>query len=177
MKFADEAIKNRANASVELDLELVGIGRLSGRKGGTAPGHDWSSPSRRRAPLSAEYFRRRVSAICFSANCWPTFSRTPLKISGFLTSFAATKMNCSGLLRNSAWKAWLRKDQIQSTKAVGSAAPGSNSRSPKPKSSLSAATRCLREAGAILVLCSSATRVQRGSYLPAESAPVFPENF
>ena len=33
MKFADEAIKNHANASVELDLELVGIGRLSGRKG------------------------------------------------------------------------------------------------------------------------------------------------
>src|SRR6516164_9713760 len=66
MKFADEAIKNRANASVELDLELVGIDRLSGRKGGTAPGHDWSSPSRRGRPcrhnISVGVFRQSASA-------------------------------------------------------------------------------------------------------------------
>jgi hypothetical protein len=36
--------------------------------------------------VSAQYFRRRFSAICFSANCWPTFSRTSLKKSGSLNS-------------------------------------------------------------------------------------------
>jgi bifunctional non-homologous end joining protein LigD len=47
-------------------LELVGIGRLSGRKGETAPGHDWSSPSRRGRPcrhnISAGVFRQSAAA-------------------------------------------------------------------------------------------------------------------
>ena len=47
-------------------MELVGIGRLSGRKGGTAPGHDWSSPSRRGRPcrhnISAGVFRQSAAA-------------------------------------------------------------------------------------------------------------------
>jgi len=55
MKFADEAIKQPRNASLELDLELVGIGRLSGKKGGTAPGHDWSSLEFRERPVSVRH--------------------------------------------------------------------------------------------------------------------------
>jgi hypothetical protein len=39
MKFADETIKSRATCRSN-DLELVGIGWFSGRKGGTAPGHE-----------------------------------------------------------------------------------------------------------------------------------------
>jgi len=55
MKFADEAIKQPRNASLELDLEFVGIGRLSGKKDGTAPGHDWSSLEFRERPVSVRH--------------------------------------------------------------------------------------------------------------------------
>jgi len=48
------------NASLELDSELAW---LSGRKDGTTPGHDWSSLPEE-GGLSAQYFRRRPSAIC-----------------------------------------------------------------------------------------------------------------
>jgi ATP-dependent DNA ligase len=65
------------------------------------------------------------------------------------------------------------KGQIHSTKAVGAVVPGLNSRSPNLRNSLSAVTRCLRGAGATLVLCWSATGVHTASRSPAESAPVF----
>jgi len=52
-------------ASLKLDLELVGIGGLSGKKGGTAPGHDWTSPSQKWRPcrhnISAGVFRQSAA--------------------------------------------------------------------------------------------------------------------
>jgi len=48
-----------------------------------------------------------------------------------------------------------------------------NSRLPSLRNSLSAVTRCLKEAGATLVPCWSVTGVQMGSCSPAESALVF----
>jgi len=46
-------------------VELVGIGGLSGKKGGTAPGHDWTSPSQKGRPcrqnISAGVFRQSAA--------------------------------------------------------------------------------------------------------------------
>jgi len=80
-----------------------------------------------------------------------------------LSDSAAVKTICSESHKSLASRGWSPKSQIRSTKAAGAAVPGSNSRSPNLRSSLSAVTRCLREAGAILVLCWSVTRVRRGS--------------
>src|SRR6516165_7165858 len=59
--------------------------------------------------------------------------RNILKISSFLMNSAGAKMSCSGSRKSLASWAWSPKNQIQCTKASGAAAPGSNSRSPKPK--------------------------------------------
>jgi hypothetical protein len=58
-------------------------------------------------------------------------------------------------------------------RAVGAAAPGSNSRSPKPKSSLSAATHPLKVLAVTLDPCWSAITVLMGSGSPEESGPAF----
>jgi hypothetical protein len=97
----------------------------------------------REQPLSA---RRKLLA---RLSCLKKLLRT----SGSLVSFAAVRTNCFGLLKNSASRGWSPKDQIQATKAADAAAPGSNSRSPRVRSSLSAVTLCLRGAGATSALC------------------------
>ena len=88
-----------------------------------------------------------------------------IRLSGELRG---SKDELSGLLKSMASRGWSPKDRIQSTKAARVAVPGSNSRSPRRKNSLSAAIHCLKEAGAILVPCSSATMLQTGSCSPAE---------
>src|SRR6516164_5428557 len=60
-----------------------------------------------------------------------------------------------------ASRAWSPNAQIQSTKAVNGAAPGSNSKSPNLRSSLSAVIHCLREAANTSDPCLLATTVRR----------------
>jgi hypothetical protein len=99
--------------------------------------------------------------------------KKPLENIRFSDELRGSKDDLLRIARSLASRGWSPKDQIQSTKAAGAAAPRSNSRSPRPRNSLSAAVHCPKEAGAILVLCSSATKVRMGSCSPAESAPAF----
>jgi hypothetical protein len=70
-------------------------------------------------------------------------------------------------------RGWSPKDRIRSMRAADSAVPGSNPRLPNLSNSF-IGSYTLPEAGAnISAPCSSATRVQMGSYSPAESALVF----
>jgi hypothetical protein len=89
---------------------------------------------------------------------------------------AAAKMSCSGSPNNFASRGWSPNAQIQFTKAAGAAVPGSNSRSPNPRSSLSAVTRSRKETGNILVPCWPANKVPTGSCSPGESELAFPKN-
>jgi len=74
---------------------------------------------------------------------------------------------------SSASRAWSPKNQIQSMKAADEAAPGSNSKSPRARSSLSAATPSPKEDANISDRCWSGTAARTGSYSPAESALAF----
>jgi ATP-dependent DNA ligase len=57
------------------------------------------------------------------------------KPSGSRTSFGAPEMNCCGSLKSLVSRDWSPKNQIQSTKVADVAAPGSSTRSPRPRSS------------------------------------------
>ena len=126
--------------------------------------------------LSAEYFRRRVSAICFSANCWSTFSRTPLKISGFPTNFAAAKMNRSGSRKNSASRDCRQKTEFTlrerpAQRCVGQIQDHQVSGVRDRRLYLAR-----RHPEITSAPCWSATRVQMGSSFPAESDPASQKN-
>jgi len=102
-------------------------------------------------PLICCFWMRKICAhsrLVPDANSWLSCLKKLLRISGSLVSFTAVRTNCSRLLKNSASRGWLPKEEVESMKVADAAAPGSNSRSPRPKSLLSAATRCQREAGA-----------------------------
>jgi bifunctional non-homologous end joining protein LigD len=77
--------------------------------------------------------------------------------------------------RSLASRAWSPKNEIRFTKAPGASALGSNSRSPSLRSSLSAATRCLKETGNTSALCWLATTVRMDLCSPVEFGTGFSE--
>jgi len=108
MKFADEAIKSRATrrsnstwgssgsagcpaGKVERCLVMIGV-RLP-KEGG---------------PVGT-IFRRRFSAICLSANCWPTFSRTPSENIRLSAELRGIKDALLRVAQSSASRSWSKK--------------------------------------------------------------------
>jgi bifunctional non-homologous end joining protein LigD len=71
------------------------------------------------------------------ANSLPLFPRNPLKASGFLTSSVGPKTISFVSPKSLASRGWSPNARIQFTKAAGAAVPGSSSRSPKARNSLS----------------------------------------
>jgi hypothetical protein len=126
--------------------------------------------------LSLEGRDLRKEPLRAGANCLPTYSRGLPNISGSLMSSAAVKMICSGSRKSLASRAWSPNAQIQFTKAVGTAAPSSNSRSPSLRSSSLAVTHFPKEDANISAPCSLATKVRTGFYSPAELEAAFPKN-
>jgi len=94
-------------------------------------------------------------------------------ISGFPISSAAAMTSLSALQKSLASRDWSLRGKPSSTKAVGAAVPGSNSRSLRARNPLSAGTHSLKAPAATSAPCWSATTVRMVLSSPGESAPDF----